>query len=209
MWVKLLRSPVVAAVAGGLAWTAAEYGLHRFAMHELRGRGLASREHLSHHADVTYFSPASKKLLSAAATTAVVFPLCSAVAGRRWAAAFTGGMVGTYFGYEVAHRRIHTHPPRSAYGRWARRSHLHHHFGAPMRNHGVTTNVWDRLFGSYDEPGVVTVPRRMAPAWMVDHEGRLHPEFATDYVVRGGAVSDQRRSEADRVDAFANTAPAV
>ena len=205
--VRFLRSPVVAAVAGGLTWTAAEYGLHRFAMHELRGRGLASREHLSHHADVTYFSPASKKLLSAAATTAAVFPLCSAVAGRRWASAFTGGMVGTYFGYEVAHRRIHTHPPRTAYGRWARRSHLHHHFGAPMRNHGVTTNVWDRLFGSYDEPGVVTVPRRMAPVWLLDDAGGLRPEFADDYVVKGGAVHDRSRVEADRADAFANVAP--
>ena len=64
-------SPVAAAVLGAVSWTAAEYGLHRFAMHELRGKGLASREHLSHHADVTYFSPASKKVASAAGTTAV------------------------------------------------------------------------------------------------------------------------------------------
>ena len=63
----------MAAVAGAVSWTAAEYGLHRFAMHELRGRGLASREHLSHHADVTYFSPASKKVASAAGTTAVAW----------------------------------------------------------------------------------------------------------------------------------------
>ncbi|MCB1262149.1 MAG: hypothetical protein KDB33_17440, partial [Acidimicrobiales bacterium] len=57
---------ILATVAGALSWSAAEYGLHRFAMHEMRGKGLASREHLSHHADVTYFSPTSKKLLSAA-----------------------------------------------------------------------------------------------------------------------------------------------
>ena len=49
------RSLVVASLAGAASWTIAEYGLHRFAMHELRGKGLASREHLSHHADVTYF----------------------------------------------------------------------------------------------------------------------------------------------------------
>jgi len=77
------RSLVTAALAGALSWTAAEYGLHRFAMHELRGKGLASREHLSHHADVTYFSPTSKKLASAAGTTAVVFPAASAIADGR------------------------------------------------------------------------------------------------------------------------------
>jgi hypothetical protein len=66
-----------AAALGGAGWTALEYGLHRFAMHEMRGKGLASVEHLKHHADVTYFSPASKKLLSAAGTTAVAWPRAS------------------------------------------------------------------------------------------------------------------------------------
>ncbi|MFZ4519952.1 MAG: sterol desaturase family protein, partial [Microthrixaceae bacterium] len=166
-------------------------------------------EHLSHHADVTYFSPASKKLLSAAGTSAVAYPLCTVVAGRRWATAFTTGMIGTYFAYEVMHRRIHTHPPRSAYGRWARRSHLHHHFGAPMRNHGVTSNVWDRMFGTYDDPGVVTVPARMAPAWLVDAAGDVLPEHAADYVVKGSSRPDPARSRQDRVDAFANAAPSA
>ena len=86
---RIVRSQAAAAVIGAAAWTAAEYGLHRFAMHEMRGRGLASVEHLKHHADVTYFSPASKKVASAAGTTAVAFPLATLVAGRRWATAFT------------------------------------------------------------------------------------------------------------------------
>jgi sterol desaturase/sphingolipid hydroxylase (fatty acid hydroxylase superfamily) len=202
-----LRSLVTSGVAGAVTWTAAEYGLHRFAMHQMRGRGLASVEHLKHHADVTYFSPASKKLASAAATTAVAFPGATVVAGRRRATAFTVGMIGTYFAYEVAHRRTHTHPPRGAYGRWARRSHLHHHFGAPMRNFGVTSPVWDKVLGTYDEPGVVTVPRRMAPVWMVDDDGQVRAEFAADYVVKGSRSVDLRQREDDRVDAFANVAP--
>ncbi len=205
---RIARAEAVAAIVGAASWTAAEYGLHRFAMHEMRGKGLASVEHLKHHADVTYFSPASKKLLSAAGTTAVAWPLASAVAGRRWATAFTSGMIATYFGYEVAHRRVHTHPPRSAYGRWARRSHLHHHFGAPMRNHGVTSPVWDKVFGTYQEPGVVTVPRRMAPVWLLDADGDVRPELAGDYRVKGAARRDPTQVEQDRADAFANLAPA-
>lgn len=202
------RSLVIAAVAGAASWSVAEYGLHRFAMHELRGKGLASREHLSHHADVTYFSPTSKKLLSAAGTTAVAFPLATAITGRRCAIAYTSGMIGIYFAYEVAHRRTHTHPPRNRYGRWARRNHLHHHFGSPMRNFGVTTPVWDRVLGTYDEPGVVTVPRRMAPVWMLDEAGEVRPEFARDYAVRDGARrADPVRAAQDRTDAFANVAP--
>ena len=203
------RSDLTAAVLGGAAWTFTEYGLHRWAMHVMRGRGLASVEHLKHHADVTYFAPTDKKLLSAASTTAVAFPLASALAGRRWATAFTSGLIGTYFAYEVAHRRTHTHPPKGRYGRWARRSHLHHHFGAPMRNFGVTSPVWDRVFGTYDEPGVITVPQRMAPVWMIDAAGSVRPEFADDYVVKAGGSRSARQVGDDRDDAFANVAPAV
>ena len=184
-----------------------EYGLHRFAMHVMRGRGLASTEHLKHHADVTYFSPASKKLLSAAATTAVALPAASALAGRRWATAYTGGMLAMYATYEVAHRRTHTHPPTNAYGRWARRSHLHHHFGAPMSNFGVTSPVWDRVFGTYEDPGVVVVPRRMAPAWMLDASGDVRAEFAQDYIARGRVQRDAELADRDRTDAFSNLAP--
>lgn len=199
----------MAAVVGAASWTAAEYALHRFAMHELRGRGLASVEHLKHHADVTYFSPTSKKLLSAAGTTAVAYPLAAAVTGRRWATAFTGGLLSMYFAYEAIHRRIHTHPPRNRYGRWTRRNHLQHHFGAPMRNFGVTTPIWDSLLGTADEPGVVTVPYRMAPTWMLDDSGEVRAEYAADYIVKGSRrrVPEPEQVERDRVDAFANVAP--
>jgi len=202
-----VKKLITAAVLGGASWTAAEYGLHRFAMHELRGKGMASREHLLHHADVTYFAPTSKKLLSAAATTTVVLPTSWKLTDRTTALTFTAGMIGTYFVYELIHRRAHTHPPTNAYGRWVRRSHLHHHFGSPMRNFGVTSPVWDKAFGTYDEPGIVTVPRRMAPEWMLDANGDVHPHLSADYVVKGRADRPVRQAESDRVDAFANVAP--
>lgn len=200
---------IIPALMGAASWTAAEYGLHRFVMHEKRGPELASREHLLHHADVTYFSPASKKLLSASATTALVFPAARAIAGRRTAVAFTAGMISAYFGYEVAHRRIHTHSPATAYGRWMRRSHLLHHFGGPMRNHGVTSPLWDHVFGTYRDPEIVTVPRRMAPNWLLDGHGEVRPEFAADYRVKGRTIAAPDDVERDRVDAFANRAPVL
>ena len=204
-----MKKIVAAALVGAASWTAAEYGLHRFVMHEKRGPKLASREHLLHHADVTYFSPTSKKLLSAASTTAVAFPVARVVAGHRPALAFTVGMVGTYFGYEVAHRRVHTHAPTTRLGRWRRRNHLFHHFGGPRTNHGVTTPLWDRLFGTHRDPGVVTVPRRMAPTWLLDENGEVRPEYAADYQVKGPVVAAPDDIERDRVDAFANRAPVL
>jgi hypothetical protein len=137
----------------------------------------------------------------------VAYPVVAVVAGRRWATAFTFGLIAMYFGYEVAHRRTHTHPPRNRYGRWARHSHLYRHFGAPKRNFGVTTPLWDRLWRTYDEPGIVTVPRRMAPVWLLDPTGEVRPEFAEDYVAKGARRPAADQVEKDRADAFANVAP--
>ena len=204
-----MNNSAITAVAllGAASWTGVEYSLHRFVMHEKRGPKLASREHLHHHADVTYFSPMSKKLLSAAATTAVVFPVAYLVAGFGFATAFTGGMIGTYFAYEVAHRRIHTHAPINRWGRWMRRHHLRHHFGSPMRNHAVTTPLWDAIFGTTDTAEVVTVPRRMAPVWLLDAAGEIRPEYASDYRAKGRQTADREQVERDFVDAYANRAP--
>ena len=46
----LVLAPALVAVVM-FAWSLGEYVIHRFLMHELRGRGLPSREHLVHHAD--------------------------------------------------------------------------------------------------------------------------------------------------------------
>src|SRR4051794_17552172 len=40
---------VVGFALGAMLWFLFEYLLHRFAMHELKGKGLMSREHLEHH----------------------------------------------------------------------------------------------------------------------------------------------------------------
>jgi hypothetical protein len=205
--VTIVTSPLSAMAAGAISWTAAEYGLHRVAMHVMRGRGLPSREHLTHHADVTYFSPASKKLASAAGTTAVAWPVMAATTNRRWATAFTAGMVATYFAYEVAHRRIHTHPPLNRNRRWGRRHHLRHHFGAPMRNFGVTTPIWDRLFGTDEATGVITVPRRMAPVWLLGDDGEVLDDYTNDYRVAGVQQSEALQQARDHAAAFTNAPP--
>jgi sterol desaturase/sphingolipid hydroxylase (fatty acid hydroxylase superfamily) len=203
-----MRTPI-AVLAGAASWTGAEYGLHRFLMHEMKGRGIASREHLRHHAEVDYFAPASKKAASAAGATAVVLPIGWAVAGRRTAVAYTSGLIGMYLLYEAVHRRIHTHPPRTGHGRAIRKLHLQHHAGSPMRNFGVTSAVWDRVFGTLDQPATVTLPRRIAPAWLLDADDEVRPELRGDYEVRGSRRSTPEVDARDHELAFANLPPEI
>ena len=45
----------VAFVVGMNLWYLAEYLLHRFAMHELKGKGMMSSQHLTHHVTAGWF----------------------------------------------------------------------------------------------------------------------------------------------------------
>jgi len=179
---------VVAAVFGAFGWTLAEYGLHRFVFHETPVGWLGAREHQLHHARVDYFAPGWQKALAALAVSVVVTPLAIGAAGTAAGFAFSGGFIAMYVGYEVLHRRAHTHGPRGPYGRWLRRNHFAHHFRDPRRAHGVTSPLWDHVFGTtlpLDER--IRVPRRLAMPWLVDARGELAPAHAGDYELVGRA----------------------
>ncbi len=174
---------MVAFTLGVLGWTLAEYLLHRFLAHHARGKNDFSREHLRHHGRRHYFTPTRRKIATAVPALAAVAALGALLAGAASGLAFTAGFGLMYVAYEVAHRRAHTHPPRGPYGRWLRRHHLHHHFGNPWSNHGVTTPLWDAVFRTLEHPGTIGVPPHLAMPWLVDEGGALRPEHAADYAL--------------------------
>jgi sterol desaturase/sphingolipid hydroxylase (fatty acid hydroxylase superfamily) len=199
---------LLALAAGAALWTLAEYLLHRFAMHALNGRGIMSREHLEHHVG-SGWSFSHTHLLSWAGVIlvglAVWAPIGWLVLGLPGAALGVGWCLG-YAGYEHQHAMAHLRGPRGRYSTWLRRHHFHHHFGHPRANHGVTTSVWDHLFGTWERPERVRVPRRLAQGWMLDG-GELRPDLAGDYVLVGSADPSARSAQLDRVRAFASIAP--
>ena len=175
---------LLAALVGAALWSLAEYLLHRFAGHWPKGRIEFSREHLAHHAKPTYFTPTAKKARTALTITAVVAVPVLAIFGAGVGSAGLAGFLVAYVGYELTHRLIHVRRPLGAYGRLIRRHHLHHHFAAPKKNHGVTSPIWDLLFGTYESPARVRVPARHALVWMVDSSGELLEAYAGDYELR-------------------------
>jgi sterol desaturase/sphingolipid hydroxylase (fatty acid hydroxylase superfamily) len=178
---------LAALLAGAFAWTLTEYALHRVVFHGFPHAALGAREHRRHHAEPGYFAPGWQKALAALLVTGLVLPGLWLAIGPLIGIAFTAGFVAMYLAYEVLHRRCHTHPPRGAYGRWRRRHHFAHHFVDPRRAHGVTTPLWDHVFGTALRVERVPVPRPLALPWLVDAEGRLRPPFAADYELVGAA----------------------
>ena len=72
--------------------------------------------------------------------------------------------------------------PGGPYSRWTRRHHLSHHFSNPGTNHGVTSPIWDLVFGTYVDHGRIRVPRRHAPPWLIDDQGRARDELSLIHI---------------------------
>lgn len=192
-------------------WTFFEYVLHRFAFHVPRGAWFGSRLHLDHHQRANWVF--DRSILSAWFGVVLVgvglalggSALFGAGIGIPWGA----GWVAGYFCYEWHHAQAHLRAPRNRWERFVRKHHFHHHFGHPLHNQGVMTNLWDIVFGTLDRPDKVRVPRRLAPVWLVDEDGELLERFAADYVVVGTRrhAFEWRADDAER--AYANEVPIV
>lgn len=133
----------LAAAASGLAlWTLLEYFIHRFAFHGFL-------PHWQHHEEPRDPQYIVAPLWLSGGTSAVLFLLLRVATGS-WA---RGGLtiaaiVAGYLAYEAIHLRIHS---EAAGGRWLRalrRWHYYHHFADDRYCYGVTSPVWDRVFGS-------------------------------------------------------------
>lgn len=182
---------LIAFLSGAAAWTLLEYLLHRFAFHGGYPKLPGAREHRWHHARVDYFAPWWQKAIAAIAVTAILSFSLSQALGAQAGLACTLGFVAMYLLYEVLHRRAHTHPPRGRYGRWLRRNHFAHHFINPRKAQGVTTPVWDVVFGTRLAFDRVPVPRRKAMPWLLDRHGELKAVYAGDYELVGELAAGQ------------------
>lgn len=175
---------IVAALLGALTWTFMEYVLHRFRGHAPKGTSTFKTEHLTHHAR-DYFTPTGKKVVMAAGPLLGLAAAGSLIAGPALGLTFAGGFAAAYVHYEAVHRRLHTHAATGWYGRLIRRHHFFHHFGDARLNHGVTSPLWDLVFGTRAKVAKVAVPAKRAPMWMVDRDaGVLRPGQEIDYALK-------------------------
>ena len=194
-------------LVGAAAWTLLEYLLHRFVFHSNSARYAGAKEHHKHHKLGNYFAPWWQKALATLLAIALVLPLFSLIAGLQPGAFGTLGFISMYLLYEILHRRAHTRPPRGRYGRWRRKNHFAHHFVDPRLAQGVTTPLWDLVFGTRMVVNRVRVPRRRAMPWLVDRNGEIHAEYTSDYMLVGSNKRTEGTRSQDTDSAMANEQP--
>jgi sterol desaturase/sphingolipid hydroxylase (fatty acid hydroxylase superfamily) len=135
----------VCVLVGAAAWTAMEYGAHRFVLH-----GLApfSRWHAAHHERPSALICAPT-VVSAGLIGGLVFLPTWWLVGLWPAAALTQGVLIGYLFYTVTHHAIHHWRARGPWLKERKRWHaLHHRRGEWPAYYGVTTSFWDHVFGS-------------------------------------------------------------
>jgi sterol desaturase/sphingolipid hydroxylase (fatty acid hydroxylase superfamily) len=81
------------------------------------------------------------------------------------------------------HRDLHVRAPLTAFGRFLRFHHMHHHHTDARTNHGVTSAVWDLVWRTHRTADRIRVPAKKAPLWMLDPPPGA--SWAEDYEIIG------------------------
>lgn len=132
-------------LVGGFAWTFFEYLLHRYVLHEVP---VLQEMHEAHHADPTALAGTPSWASLAFVALGIFLPLCWAFGLEHGSALTTGIMIG-YLIYVSVHHV--THHWRLLPGSWLyglKHRHARHHFSKVPGNFGVTTQLWDWVFGT-------------------------------------------------------------
>jgi sterol desaturase/sphingolipid hydroxylase (fatty acid hydroxylase superfamily) len=139
---------------GFVSWELLEYVLHRFVFHFdaalVFGRNFVYSAHLTHHQN-----PKATEYLFA--NLRISLPIATAYWLVAWALLGTWraasylfiGLLAGYFCYESLHFLAHHGRSRLPLFRYLKKYHLLHHYRTPDLRFGVTSPVFDLLFGTF------------------------------------------------------------
>jgi sterol desaturase/sphingolipid hydroxylase (fatty acid hydroxylase superfamily) len=132
-------------VAGLVVWTLIEYLLHRAVFHHAP---ILSQIHELHHNVPQDLIGTPGWASVSIGLILVAGPLCVAL-GFDLGVAATAGLATGYLWYVFVHYATHHwRPPRHSYLYRARLRHARHHHLSHSGNFGVTTGLWDHVFGT-------------------------------------------------------------
>ena len=141
-------------LGGILFWTLTEYTLHRFLFHyhpdTKTGKRINYVLHGNHHEyprdRERLFMPAAPSLILAS----LFFLVFYLVIGKNTFAFFPGFMLG-YLMYGTMHYAIHAWNPPFKWMKGLWRNHHLHHYKHSNKGFGVSSTLWDHVFGTmYD-----------------------------------------------------------
>lgn len=153
---------------GTLAWTLVEYWLHRIVFHYIPKSPAIRRfyylVHQVHHDQEEWdrlTAPVPLAMVIATPILAVLFLTLGPV--LMWA--FFAGFVVGYLAYDYIHFYTHFGKPKSRIGKGLRRRHQQHHHAYHERWFGVSSPLWDYVFGTAVKRGERPCPMDKNVDW--------------------------------------------
>nr|XP_027089116.1 dihydroceramide fatty acyl 2-hydroxylase FAH1-like [Coffea arabica] len=140
-------------VTGIGVWTLLEYTLHRFLFHiktkSYWGNTIHYLLHGCHHKHPMdglrlVFPPAATAVLC----LPVFLQLFKLISTPSTAPALFGGGLLGYVMYDVTHYYLHHGQPTSEVPKNLKKYHLNHHFRIQNKGFGITSSLWDKVFGT-------------------------------------------------------------
>lgn len=172
----------LAIIAGLIGWSLLEYLLHRYLLH---GPPPFLDWHRAHHQ-----RPRALLGTPTAISLGLILLLAFAPAwlllGRWPATALLFGLVLGYLNYSWLHQRLHRPGRPAAWLRHSHQNHARHHQRRDAGLYGVSTAVWDRVFGTRLAP----LPSARAALTGADGE---RPRAGTDSGTAAPGASRPRR----------------
>jgi len=138
--------------AGVLATSLIEYSLHRFAFHyDAKSPAGRLRVFLMHGYHHEFMDDPMRLVLPPIAIVPIALVIALVwylVLGPYWLPVF-GGTAAGYVAYDWSHYYTHYFQPKRGVGRWLKRYHMLHHHDSPNHRYGITSPLWDVVFGTY------------------------------------------------------------
>ena len=140
-------------ILGIFCWTLIEYLLHRFLFHfrtmKEPWKGLISQAHLEHHRTARSGEGILVRPFFTLITAVFVyFGFVLLTSSFTLALLFSAGVFLGYIAYEWIHFAAHRFHPSSSLLHSLKQYHLHHHFKDSDSAFGVTSPLWDWIFGT-------------------------------------------------------------
>ena len=147
-------------LSGLVLWTLGEYTLHRFLFHYPAKTPRAERIFFLFHG-VHHAQPQDKTRLVMPFPVSIplalvfygLFTLVLGVLLRSpaWVDPLVAGFMVGYLVYDLTHYATHHFAMRTGYAKFLKRYHMAHHYKDPQTRYGVSSPVWDWVFGTQGE----------------------------------------------------------
>lgn len=148
-----VESVLAIGLAGILVWTLTEYCLHRFLFHyparSRSGKWLVFLFHGNHHHDPRDKTRLVMPPAGAVPIMAVLYLLFSLVIPGPWIEPFCAFFIVGYLIYDYIHYATHHFPMKNPLAKYLKHYHLKHHFSGEAGRYGVSSPLWDHVFGTY------------------------------------------------------------